>query len=60
MDNHYRIMGNCRGEVEEIDCSDDKKEAKRLVNEYKMAFGPSWKVWIEVQTFDHTGTLGGV
>jgi hypothetical protein len=57
MPDHYRIMGNYEGTTEEVDSTDDKKEAIRLRGEYQLAFGSSWSVWVEVQTFDDTGTL---
>lgn len=57
MDNHYRIMGNRGRNTEEIDHADDEKTARYLKGEYQMAFGSDWHVWVEVQTFDYTGTL---
>lgn len=46
---HYRIMGNYRRSTEELDHADSEKEANRLRNEYAMAFGKDWQVWVEVQ-----------
>ena len=57
MKDHYRIMGNYHGNTEEVDHADVQVEAERLRDEYQLAFGPSWSVWVEVQTFDSTGTL---
>jgi hypothetical protein len=45
----YKIMGKYRSEVEEIDSCESKKEADILLQEYRMAFGMSWRVWVEVQ-----------
>lgn len=40
----YEIIGVYRGTTEVIDETDDKAEAKRLVGEYRMAFGPEWSI----------------
>lgn len=57
MDNHYRIMGSYRGNAEEIDETNTPQKAKYLQREYQLAFGNDWSVWVEVQTFDESGTL---
>lgn len=46
---HFRIMGNYRKSTEEIDHADSEKEAIRLKDEYQLAFGKDWQVWVEVQ-----------
>jgi hypothetical protein len=40
----YRIMGKYRGKTEEIDTAETRKEADRLVEEYRVAFGSQWVV----------------
>ena len=47
--NHYRIMGNYGKTCEEIDSADTEKEARSLREEYQMAFGSNWEIWVEVQ-----------
>jgi len=42
-----RIMGVYRGRTEEIDTADTHKEARILLNEYRMAFGVGWSLWVE-------------
>ena len=32
-------------EAEEIDTAEGKDEARRLVREYSVAFGPEWRIW---------------
>ena len=44
----YVIMAKYKDcEAEEVDSTDDKKESYFLRNEYQMAYGPDFKVWIE-------------
>ncbi len=43
----YRIMGSYQGRTEEVDCADSAQEAKRLLREYRMAFGAGWALWLE-------------
>lgn len=44
----YKIMGRCGGgETEEIDSADSEQEAKYLLNEYRMAFGAGWFLWVK-------------
>jgi len=45
MKSYLAIMGRLEGNVEEIDRADDKDEARYLVQEYRMAFGPDWSIW---------------
>jgi len=41
----YEILGLYKfNEVEVIDTTDDRLEAIRLVNEYRMAFGNEWTI----------------
>lgn len=42
----YRIMGSYQGHTEEIDTAETRKEATRLVAEYRMAFGAGWSIWV--------------
>lgn len=49
----FRIMGRYRGRSEELDTAETDSEAHRLVAEYRMAFGPDWQVWTELQKEDH-------
>lgn len=50
----YKIMGRYRGEVEEVDDCEDKREAERLAREYRIAFGEDWGIWIEEGGEDET------
>lgn len=44
----FKIMGKLPGlETEEIDSADTMKEARYLLKEYRMAFGPEWSLWIK-------------
>lgn len=42
----YSIMGEYRGNQEEIDTSESLVEAEFLAEEYKMSFGQEWAIWI--------------
>jgi hypothetical protein len=43
----YPIFGKYQnGETEEIDTAEDHKEAKRLLDEYRMAYGEGWSLWL--------------
>lgn len=42
----YKVFGRCHGVTEEIDEAESGEEAERLANEYRMAFGTSWVIWI--------------
>jgi hypothetical protein len=55
--NHYRIMGNYHGIVDEVDETDDLAEAKNLLGEYRFSFPRDYVLWVEVQIFDSSGTL---
>ena len=45
----YKIIGTHRilNEPEEIDTTDNEKDALYLMDEYKLAFGPDWRITIE-------------
>ena len=40
------INGEYYGKKETIDTAETYKEAKYLLNEYRIAFGSGWKLWI--------------
>ena len=42
----YKIMGEYRGEQEELDSSNSFIEAEYMLAEYQMAFGQEWAIWI--------------
>ncbi|KKL85647.1 hypothetical protein LCGC14_1952620 [marine sediment metagenome] len=42
----YKVMGRYNGDTEELDSADSEQEAKYLLNEYRMAFGAGWILWI--------------
>lgn len=44
----YIIMGKYEGcdEAEEIDEFDTRKEALKMLSEYRLAYGAGWKLWI--------------
>lgn len=45
----YVIMGQLGSRTpERLDTADDDHSADYLVNEYKTAFGPKWKIWKEI------------
>jgi hypothetical protein len=39
-----RIMGTYQGRTEEIDTADTAAEARYLVAQYQLAFGPAWVI----------------
>ena len=43
----YKIMGKYDGTTEEIDVADEWSEAIYMVDEYTMAFGSDWEIWVE-------------
>lgn len=43
----FKIMGEYRGNREEIDEAETKKEAEQLAREYRIAFGEDWRIWID-------------
>ena len=43
----YKIMGKHNDCTEEIDTADEWSEAIYLVDEYTMAYGSDWEIWIE-------------
>lgn len=42
----WRILGTYRGNTEEIDTADTRREAKYLQGEYQLAYGSEWTVTI--------------
>jgi hypothetical protein len=38
---------SCNGRTEEIDSADTEQEAETLLGEYRLAFGPTWTLWID-------------
>ena len=45
----YVIMGQLGSRTpERLDTSEDEQDAEYLVGEYRMAFGPKWKIWKEI------------
>lgn len=43
----YDIIGRCNGKKEVIDTAIGQLEAEKLVEKYKTAYGPNWKIWYE-------------
>lgn len=43
----FTIKGRYRGQTEEIDSFETRKEAVAMLQEYVAAFGPGWHLWIE-------------
>ena len=44
----FTIKGKYKnGYVEDIDTAETKEQANYLLNEYKMAFGNDYRLWIE-------------
>lgn len=44
----YVIMGQYQGQApEEIDTADSKQSAIYLKNEYILAFGAGWRIWVK-------------
>lgn len=41
----YEIIGIYKGQSEVIDEAETLKDAIYLVNEYKLAFGPDWRIY---------------
>ena len=41
----FNIMGSQRGKIEQLDTTPDRKEAIRMVGEYRKLLGISWTVW---------------
>lgn len=44
----YIIMGTYRGRTEKIDQFCTRREAEYCLGEYRLAFGPEWKLWIKI------------
>lgn len=46
-DDKYRIMGRYRGgKVEQLDSASDHKEVEYLLQEYRLAYGAGWSIWV--------------
>ncbi len=44
----FAIWGQYQGgEAEEIDTAADRKEARYLIGEYRLAFGAGWVLWMQ-------------
>jgi len=43
----FKIMGEFKGNTEQIDDTTSHKEADFLAREYRVAFGESWRIWVE-------------
>ena len=43
----FRIMGEYRGKIEEIDEAYSRREADHLVREYRISCGDEWRIWVE-------------
>jgi|TARA_R110000787_G_scaffold51123_1_gene121305 hypothetical protein len=43
----YSIIGMYRGNPEEIDTADSRKEAYELMHEYRLAYGCEWSINIK-------------
>lgn len=43
----FKIYGTYKGNRELIDEADTMKEAKYMLGEYRLAFGPEWLITIE-------------
>lgn len=55
-DDQFVVVATNGGETEELDSTNDETEAKRLVDEYTMAFGKDWKVSYKDKKIDESGT----
>lgn len=51
----WRVMGKSRAGTEVIDEFETEKEARAMAAEYRMAFGPSFIIWVESDTKISTG-----
>lgn len=49
---HYRIMANHQGCTDEVDSTDDVREAEDLRIDYQVTYGDAWVIWVEKQTLD--------
>lgn len=49
----YSIVGQHQGKTpEEIDSAMSESEALHLISEYQLAFGPDWKIWMQIKSVD--------
>ena len=42
----FYIRGTYQGSTETIDEIEGRKEANRVLGEYRLAYGPDWRLWI--------------
>ncbi len=47
MAQEFNIVGRSRWGREKIDSAGTRAEADRLRDEYALAFGPEWSLWVE-------------
>jgi hypothetical protein len=40
-------MGELNGNTEVLDDTECRKEAETLAREYRVAFGESWRIWVD-------------
>jgi hypothetical protein len=45
----YAIFGRSKYGTEEIDTAETKQSAEYLLNEYRIAFGGGWSLWIKAR-----------
>lgn len=45
----FKIMGEYMSKTEELDESEKRKHAEELAREYRIAFGESWRIWIDTE-----------
>jgi len=43
----FKIMGKYREETEEVDEFETREEADSMLDEYRLAFGEGWRLWIK-------------
>jgi len=43
----YIIYGESQYGIEEIDEFETMAEARHMMQEYRMAYGPGWRMWIK-------------
>lgn len=47
-----KIYGEYKGKTEELDEAYNKKQAEELAREYRIAFGPDWRIWYDEYEYD--------
>lgn len=43
----FMIFGKYNGQTEEVDQFDTKEEALKMLNEYRLAYGSAWTLWVK-------------